>query len=287
MDPTIPEVEQHPNEDLLTTLPNEILILITELLPAREICRLRAQNRHLKSFVDTNQRLLVKESFEHHRNRIHAEHRLLTDFADCDIFDLFQRYYSHYGDIDSTVQSLKTRAITLALRYELNKSKDTRQRILIPELLYIFSQCQRATQDERVGWRLLMKETAADTDSPSFTRSDLEALHRKLNSAPVAGCAASYPGIPSVFLTKRLASRVPWSSHEERLSGRDAHRAQDSLFHHALGLPLLDTDGSLAFCSEDVRTVASLRMLASLGKLSGSTMVMLRKADILENIYIW
>jgi hypothetical protein len=45
----------------------------------------------------------------------------------------------------------------------------------------------------------------------------------------------------------------------------------------------LDTDGSLAFCSEDVRTVASLQMLASLG----STMIMLRKADILENIYIW
>jgi hypothetical protein len=28
-------------------------------------------------------------------------------------------------------------------------------------------------------------------------------------------------------------------------------------------------------------------MLASLGKLSGSTMIMLRKADVLENIYIW
>jgi hypothetical protein len=30
-----------------------------------------------------------------------------------------------------------------------------------------------------------------------------------------------------------------------------------------------------------------LQMLASLHKLSGSTMFMLRKADILENIYIW
>jgi hypothetical protein len=281
-----PEDGQHPNEDLLTTLPNEILTLIAQLLPARQICRLRAQNRHLRSFVNTNQRLLVKAAINHHRNRIHAEHRLLTDLADCEVFDSFLRYYSHYGNAgapDKTDSSfLKTGAITRTLRNELRKSKGTGQTILTSMMMYFFSRFHSATQDEHIHWRFCMNEMAAGATSPSLTRSELEVLHRKLESARVAGCATPYPVIPLVFLTKRVAeSHITFN--EEHLSGRDTHHAQDSLFHKKLGLPLLDTDGSLAFCSEDVRTVASLQMLASLG----STMIMLRKADILENIYIW
>jgi hypothetical protein len=160
MDDATPEDGQHPNEDLLTTLPNEILILITELLPAREICRLRAQNRHLRSFVNTNQRLLVKSVINHHRNRIHAEHKSLTDLADCDTFDSFQRYYSHYGDITTPMESLKTRATSLTLRNELNKSRAGHS-IPTAALPFVFSQqFLSTTQEQRVSNCLLMHRFA-------------------------------------------------------------------------------------------------------------------------------
>jgi hypothetical protein len=87
----------HKDEDFFTALPNELLAHIIKQLPVREICRIRELNRRLRSFVDTNERGLVAEVTKHHLDRIHTEHRLLTDFSNCDIFDVLRRFHSHYG----------------------------------------------------------------------------------------------------------------------------------------------------------------------------------------------
>lgn len=42
-------------EDHFTVLPAELLVIIAEQLPIREICRLRSVNRRLRNFVDANQ----------------------------------------------------------------------------------------------------------------------------------------------------------------------------------------------------------------------------------------
>lgn len=272
MNHTAPKDVQHRNKDLLTTLPNELLVHITELLPVREICRLRGQNRHLQSFIDTNEHLLVKDVIKHHRNRVHTEHRLLTDLADCDIFDALQRYYSHYGDVRVPASALKIR---------WNKSKGVDQLVSTPSFMYVFAKFQTAeTPKRRHHWRQRLQRARLELVAPTLDQPGLEALFKKLLLEPVAGHVA-YPKMPLVFHTTRIITPAPWLAFEADDIPGGGHDAQDALFHKILGLPLLDSGRSLAFCSDDVRTVVALDMIAS------GPSTMLQKADILQNIYIW
>lgn len=272
MNHTAPKDVQHRNKDLLTTLPNELLVHITELLPVREICRLRGQNRHLQSFIDTNEHLLVKDVIKHHRNRVHTEHRLLTDLADCDIFDALQRYYSHYGDVRVPASALKIR---------WNKSKGVDQLVSTPSFMYVFAKFQTAeTPKRRHHWRQRLQRARLELVAPTLDQPGLEALFKKLLLEPVAGHVA-YPKMPLVFHTTRFVTQAPWLAFEADDIPGGGHDAQDALFHKILGLPLLDSGRSLAFCSDDVRTIVALDMIAS------GPSTMLQKADILQNIYIW
>jgi len=281
MDLTAPDDGQYPEEDLLTTLPNELLAHIIKLPPVREICRLRGQNRHVRSFIDANQRLLVKDVIKHHRDRIRAEHRLLTDLADCDIFDAMQRYYSHYGHVGHpTVNSIKSRAAASTLKIKWNESKSIDELMSTPGLLYCFSKFQRAkTPKRRIRWRRKLQGPRIELIPPVLEQSGLEALRKKLQSEPAARHPA-YPDVPSVFHTTRFVLRAPWITPEpEEIPG--VHDVQDALFHKVLDLPLLDSDCSLAFCSHNVRTPVALQMIAS------GLSTVLQEADVLEDIYIW
>lgn len=262
------DLNTHKDKDFLTALPNELLVQIAERLPVREICRLRGQNRHLRNIVDTNEHLLVNEVVKHHRGRIQAEHRLLTDLADCDLFDALQRYYSHYGAIDGLdIPGADNPAHALTVKWNTIKGTSG---MLAPSTLVIFSRLQSAdNQNDRVFWRSKWMVEAA---SSLNLQSDLDALRKKLESASVASCAA-YAEPPLVFHTTRC-----YGTRHAIPGGYDA---QDPMFHEGLGLPLLDADDCLAYCSDNVRAIFSLQRIA----LSGLTV--LQKADILENLYIW
>jgi hypothetical protein len=103
MDHATPNDGQYPSprkdQVAFATLPNELLLSIIKYLPARNICRLRGQNQHMRKLIDTNEHFLVKDLIEHHQARINAEQSLLTDFSGCDIVDVLRRFYSHYGDV--------------------------------------------------------------------------------------------------------------------------------------------------------------------------------------------
>lgn len=83
-----------------TTLPNELLADIIERLPARDICRLRVQNHHLRQFVDSSQTRLTKDVIEYHRARIIRYFQYLTDFTGLQLFDALMRYVYYYGTPD-------------------------------------------------------------------------------------------------------------------------------------------------------------------------------------------
>jgi len=88
-------------EDHLTALPTELLAIITEQLPVREMCRLRSLSRHFRDFIDTNQGLLTRDLINCHRARINRDYKLLTDLSDCDVVDALRRYDSHYGLVNT------------------------------------------------------------------------------------------------------------------------------------------------------------------------------------------
>jgi hypothetical protein len=118
MDHTTSKDGHHPDpckdKDLLTALPNECLAHITKYLPVREIPRLRGQNRRFRDFIDTNERELVADVIRHHRDRIHSEHRLLTDSSGRDAVDILRYFYRHYGR-SATGASIQNPALNMAL----------------------------------------------------------------------------------------------------------------------------------------------------------------------------
>jgi hypothetical protein len=226
---------------------------------------------------------MVVDVVKYHRDRIHTEHRLLTGLSDCDIVDTVQRYYSHYSDVDhDQLWSHEPTTPSVTLSSKWNKPHRTNQKLAPSALLHYFSMLQIAeTQEDRIMWRQKFLGTLASVAllTLSLAQTDLNALSRKLELTPVGG-GGVHPRVPLVFHTTRTVARArgPLEYQEEIPGGYDA---QDPLFHKVLGLPLLDADDTLAFCSDNVRTIIALHLMAS------GLSTVLQKADVLENVYIW
>jgi hypothetical protein len=109
-------------------------------------------------------------------------------------------------------------------------------------------------------------------------RTTLDAFVTRLDAmTPFAGFGA-YPDTPSVAHTTR---RMEYIGMREYHVLRGDYSCKDDLFHKLLGLPLLSTNMSLAFCSWTYRTVALLALIKS------GRSTLLQKAAVLEDIYIW
>jgi hypothetical protein len=289
---TAPKDGQHPNKDLLTTLPNELLIHITELLPVREICRLRGLNRHLQSFIDTNEHLVVKDVIKYHRDRIHTEHRLLTDLSGCDTFDTLRRFYFHYG----------LRWLHMADQNPvLTKAVETyipRPWVDAPDVLRTFFGLLEAEVKDHdipcsnlaimgtpthhllkeVEVKCVMRFDAffyrAQQGLPDPILLDLLELGKKLLCTPPERYLFTADS-PMHVLTKRVVGG------EGRCRG--IYNFERALFHTLLGLPVLDEDNRLAFVSRiKVRPRTSL-----LDRIASGPSPMLRQADFLQDILIW
>jgi hypothetical protein len=282
MDHATPNDGQYPSprkdQVAFATLPNELLLSIIEYLPARDICRLRGQNQHMRKLIDTNEHFLVKDLIEHHQARINAEHKLLTDFSGCDIVDVLRRFYSHYGDVGPFRHAKQL--VGAALWSSWDKWNDrTHGRLPTPYLLWYFSRLQgaRNSRDRR---RLLERISKLIT-APVLTilpQSVLDALHAKLDSITPCDDCATYPDIPLIIHTTRardlvhhdISTDLPWH-----------YSSQNAVFHKLLGLPLLNADDSLAFCSHKFETVVLLATVAS------GPSTLLQQAGVLEDIYIY
>jgi hypothetical protein len=267
MDHTTLNNGQCPNprkdQGALATLPNELLLSIIKHLPAGDICRLRGQNRHMRKLIDTNEQFLVKDLIEHHQARVNAEHKLLTDFSGCDIVDVLRRFYSHYGDV-GPFSSRKAQVVGAALWSSWDKWNDrTYGRLPTPYLLWYFSRIQgaRNLRDRRC----LLEQVFKFITAPVLTilpQSALDALRAKLDSITPCDDRVTYPHILSIIHTTR--ARALSLVHHGISTDLPGHcSSQDAVFHRLLGLPLLDADNSLAFCSYKFETVVLLATVAS------------------------
>jgi hypothetical protein len=281
MDHTTPSDGPRPNarksQGLFATLPNELLLPIIKHLPVRDICRLRGQNRHMRKLIDTNKHFLVQDVIKQHHDRINAEHKLLTDLSGCDVIDVLLRYLSYYGILGPCV-SRKTKAVAAALRGSWDRSNtQTHRTFSTAALLYHFSLSQRARNLE-VRHRQLaqvwdMLAFQAFTTSP---QSPLDALRAKLKATTPCADRATYPEMPSVIHTTR---DLTFRGMHDEISGD--YGSQNTIFHELLGLPLLDPDNSLAFCSHKFETFLLLKRIAS------GPSTLLQRAGVLEDIHIW
>jgi hypothetical protein len=281
MDHTTPSDGPRPNarksQGLFATLPNELLLPIIKHLPVRDICRLRGQNRHMRKLIDTNEHFLVQDVIKQHHDRINAEHKLLTDLSGCDVIDVLLRYLSYYGILGPCV-SRKTKAVAAALRGSWDRSNtQTHRTFSTAALLYHFSLSQRARNLE-VRHRQLaqvwdMLAFQAFTTSP---HSPLDALRAKLKATTPCADRGTYPEIPSVIHTTRA---LTFRGMHDEISGD--YSSQNTIFHELLGLPLLDPDNSLAFCSHKFETFLLLKRIAS------GPSTLLQQAGVLEDIFIW
>ena len=234
---------------------------------------MRGQNRHMRNFIDGNQHLLVKDIIACHCNRIHTEHKLLTDLADCDIIDVLHRYCSHYGEFEQ-IGTLKREAVGAALGGNWNRVKDTR--LSTGRLLFSFCILRRIPSPYRRPLRLPYKEIASATHQP-LSQKDQDAFREKFESTSWADHDVAYPERPSIFLTTQALYKC---RPDDRILG---HRdARDPVFHEVLGLPLLDADNSLAFCSHRFET-----MVVLMDEIVPGSLTVLQRAGGLEDIYVW
>jgi hypothetical protein len=292
MDHTALNDGQHPNKDLLTTLPNELLIHITELLPVREICRLRGLNRHLRSFIDTNEHLLVKGVIKYHRDRIHTEHRLLTDPSGCDTFDIVRRFHSHYGLrwLQWTIQNpVLTKAVepytqplplyiapdVLRIFFDLLEAETGDHDILCFDLAIMGTRTYHLPNQRVetcvVNFNLFFHQVQQVLPDPILL--ELLELGKKLLCTPPERCITGKSSV--AVLTRRIVAG--------RIAYEGAYNSERALFHTILGLPVLDASDYLAFAARiKVRPGTSL-----LDRIASSASPMLRQAYFLQEIFFW
>ncbi|KAK6420568.1 hypothetical protein LTR95_016926 [Oleoguttula sp. CCFEE 5521] len=87
------------SSDRLTSLPVELLIKVFEVLPVREICRLRIVSSGIKAFIDKNEEALARLTADSHPQRIYARLKWLLNLKELDLLDILHRYTSYYGNI--------------------------------------------------------------------------------------------------------------------------------------------------------------------------------------------
>jgi hypothetical protein len=262
---------------LFATLPNELLLPIIKHLPVRDICRLRGQNRHMRKLIDTNEHFLVGDVIKKHHDRINAEHALLTDLSDCDTVEVLRRFYCYYGAVGHSM-SRHAKAVAAAFRSTWDRSNRPIHRTFTPAyLLRDFSLLQRAAtlHDHRLRFERVFLWLAFST-LPVMPQSEHDALRDRLDSVSSCSDLAAYPLIPSIFHTRRA---LFYHGMHEEIPGD--YSSQNPMFHTLLGLPLLDADDSLAFCSHRFEAFLLLARIAS------GPSTLLQQAAVLEDIYIW
>jgi hypothetical protein len=272
-----PRPDPRNDQGIFAALPNELLLPIIKHLPIRDICRLRGQNQHMRKLIDVNEHFLVEDVIKHHHDRIHAEHELLTDLSGCDTIDVLCRFLSYYGILGPCV-SRKTKAVAAALRGSWDRSNtQTHRTFSAAALLYHFSQSQRArTLHVRHRQLRLVYGMLAFQAFSTSPQAALDVLHAKLNATAPCPDRATYPDMPSVIHTTRA---LTFRGMHDEISGD--YSSQNTIFHELLGLPLLDPDNSLAFCSHKFETFLLLKRIAS------GPSTLLQQAGVLEDIFIW
>jgi hypothetical protein len=140
-----------------------------------------------------------------------------------------------------------------------------------------FSQSQRArTLHVRHRQLRLVYGMLAFQAFSTSPQAALDVLHAKLNATAPCPDRATYPDMPSVIHTTRA---LTFRGMHDEISGD--YSSQNTIFHELLGLPLLDPDNSLAFCSHKFETFLLLKRIAS------GPSTLLQQAGVLEDIFIW
>ncbi|KAK6430487.1 hypothetical protein LTR95_013360 [Oleoguttula sp. CCFEE 5521] len=93
--------------DRLTSLTTELLVKVLEVLPARDISKLRAVSRGLCDFVDKNEVAIVRHTIMSNRKRLVSRIRWLMDLRNLDLIDIVHRYCSYYGNIEAMSMEIK------------------------------------------------------------------------------------------------------------------------------------------------------------------------------------
>lgn len=279
-------------QDRFTTLPNELLVEIIERLPARDICRLRVQNHHLRQFVDSSQTRLTKDVIEYHRARIIRDFQYLTDFTGLQLFDALMRYVYYYGTPDvhfpgptedpRYVKRLHAPALSAYwLRHMASLGCAGSRR----EFSLLFTKICNIAQFQREGWhRLVIRSLYRkffrwyDAHRLPGDLQSHEQLAEKVQFA-TSGVVRPVRGKPPRHF---LLEELPLFSSTHYYCGTMYDYSTDiANLRRALDLPELILGGTLAYCT-DKDEVAQLIRTMGQGPVG-----MLKMAVIVEGIYLW
>lgn len=274
-------------EDHLTALPAELLADIVELLPVREICRLRSLSCHFRDFVDTNQGLLTQDHISYHQARIHGEYKLLTDLSDCDIVDALRRYDSHYdfvGHSPYTSAVRNSEAVSPTFNYNWMKAhhhaaagthRASVEWMRIYFLMSVAEHIKQHAQVQRMAVDMCLRDHVW---SPGFRNA--EAFIAKLTQVTSTRVDVAHVVMPSNFITRRKLDTKYMGSSQTR--ERLGNPQEETELEQLLGLPDLDpTDGWLAYCSSSGKTASLVR------EMEQGRSARLKQAAIIEEIFIW
>lgn len=299
-------------KDHLTALPNELLVNIVEQLPPREICLLRVQNRHMRTFVDENEGALTREALSVHHDRILQEYKLLTDFTGLDFIGVLMRYYRYYGAMRNEYASfdLPPLAEWGPNRYPMNFTSDAVRNTLFicwnkhlradlsssrlanspiidssraERFLETFSaigeQHNALDQKKRVAVLLYLHDFLSG--QPQASDAEVQILHQRLlpcfQSDGGDAVIPAHTGPPQCPLTRRSTGQWCYPGDESK-GVRDTNI---TCILSACGLPELGPDASLAYCTDSYRTVKLIE------KINQGTHFQLKQAAVLEGIYLW
>lgn len=279
-------------QDRFTALPNELLGNIVSMLPVREICCLRIQNRRLRDFIDTNEGYLVKDIISCHRGRIERDYELLTKLAGVDIADALERYSQYYGQLDGDLHGpdhIILYAVAVALASSWVRAKAPNETKWLNDMR-VLSSCHtfasllwryRALHESQYPSRsaaLLQGINFKVQQDRTFAVADMENFLEKVPSATSGSGSPAhrtkYSTAPWHCLTKRMCK--PGFG---RLGGE--HAVQMARLQTLLDLPVLPADHSLAYCINEHEAVALLE-----GATRGPS-IKLKQAVLAEKLFIW
>lgn len=301
-------------EDHLTTLLPELLTQIVKTLPVRQVCRLRAQNRRLRDFIDMNQQALVKDTVDFHRARLRREcDALVSAPGEVDWLDAVLAYARVFGPrydaprgahsplIDLDVYTAKdSGALTLVLKADPNlHTQVMRTAYMVASGFEQIASPSSQHSSSDVGDSASVAADALESTLERATKyvtrllkdangvepsaEDISIVKEKLKSfAPHCHTGPGpYSDEPRYPVTARFGFQA--TKFEKIRIPACCELQHASIMQHQLGLPKLEDDGRVAYCAMSRFAVDLVNDLSE----EPAPTLKLRLAAIIAELYIW
>jgi len=272
----------------IESLPVELTVKILAALPAREIVQLRSVSKRFRSLIDNNAEAIVLSGVLYNQSRIRAEIEHLGNVANLSLEDAIRRCYQYFGPQKShAVRTSFRRLVARWLEAQFPLRRDHLDSLVHAEVL--------------VECVYTIVEKGGDLSHRALKRLDQSAGpmvargydHQAAQSWITALLRFNAVEAPIAATQKRAQTLGDFSARNVEYMGIDAEfndapcRARAEIFSESalwLGIPSIEVVCLAYYRANRVSTVG---MLIKAMKEPESSMVCLKRAAALEDIYFW